>query len=312
MKGVVMDKSGKSYTVLTEKGDYISKKLNRNYEVGEEINVASTSFDYKSFSAAAAVLILVGILAFNMLLIPYGYAEVAINPSVELGYNRLYNVVKYEGLNEDGVELLKSIKRLKGMQVEDAVDYLVKEADEKGYMSETEENYVVVAYTSKNGEVDKELEIKVNEKIKNVGTEVALMNMEKNHYGEIREKKENPAIEGLKEKLIERNVPVEDLEEVEEVRELARMLKNTEKEKNTNGKPENPGNSENPGPPDGVNPPGHNKDKGNSEDGEEPGSSEQDDNEGKEDEDNQNNEQNPGNQDHGNGNSGGNSSHGGN
>jgi len=203
MKGVVMDKSGKSYIVLTEKGDYIRKKLNKNYELGEEINVVSTSFDYKSFSAAAAVLILVGILAFNMLLIPYGYAEVAINPSVELGYNRLYNVVKYKGLNEDGVELLKSIKKLKGMQVEEAIDYLVKEADEKGYMSETEENYVVVAYTSKNGEVDKELEIKVNEKIKNVGTEVALMNMEKNHYGEIREKKENPAIEGLKEKLIE-------------------------------------------------------------------------------------------------------------
>lgn len=309
MKGVVMDKSGKSYIVLTEKGDYIRKKLNKNYELGEEINVVSTSFDYKSFSAAAAVLILVGILAFNMVFIPYGYAEVAINPSVELGYNRLYNVVKYKGLNEDGVELLKSIKKLKGMQVEEAIDYLVKEADEKGYMNQTEENYVVVAYTSKNGEIDKELEIKVNEKIKNVGTEVALMNMEKNHYEEIREKKENPAIEGLKEKLIERNISKEDLKEIDEVRELARMLKNTEKEKK--GKPENPGNSENTGPPEGVNPPGQENDKGSSENGKN-NTSEQDNNKGKEDEDNQDNEQNPGNQDHGSGNSGGNSSHGGN
>ncbi len=255
MKGVILDKKGKSYTILTEKGDYMNRKFNETHKVGEEIEVAMTSFNYKSFSAAAAVLILVGILAFNMLLIPYGYAEVAINPSVELGYNRLYSVIKTEGLNEDGVKLLSENKKIKGMKIEDAVEYLIEEADKKGYMSKTEENYVVIAYTSKDGELNSKLEYKVKEKTENSGADLTLMNMEQNKYSDIRDKKDNPAVEGLKEKLTERNVPEENFEDVEEVKELARMLKHSEKEQNENGKPEDVG------PPDHSNPPGQEKEQ---------------------------------------------------
>src|SRR6056297_3215652 len=228
MKGVILDKKGNSYTILTDKGDYLSRKLNKAHKVGEEIEVATTSFKYKSFSAAAAVFILIGIMAFNMLLIPYGYAEVSINPSVELGYNRLYSVIKTEGLNTDGIKLLNENKKIKGMKVEDAVEYLIEEADKSGYMSKTEENYIVIAYTSKDGELNSKLEYKVKEKTKNSGADLTLMNMEQNKYSVIRDKKDNPAVEGLKEKLIERNVPKEDIEDVEEVKELAKMLKKAE------------------------------------------------------------------------------------
>jgi len=255
MKGVILDKKGNSYTILTDKGDYLSRKLNKAHKVGEEIEVATTSFKYKSFSAAAAVFILIGIMAFNMLLIPYGYAEVSINPSVELGYNRLYSVIKTEGLNTDGIKLLNENKKIKGMKVEDAVEYLIEEADKSGYMSKTEENYIVIAYTSKDGELNSKLEYKVKEKTKNSGADLTLMNMEQNKYSDIRDKKDNPAVEGLKEKLIERNVPKEDIEDVEEVKELAKMLKKAEKEQNNNGKPEDVG------PPDHANPPGQEKEQ---------------------------------------------------
>ncbi len=254
MKGVILDKKGKSYTILTDKGDYMSKKFNKSYKVGEEIEVGISSFNYRSFSAAA-VFILVGILAFNMLMIPYGYAEVSINPSVELGYNRLYSVIKAEGLNADGIKLLNENNRIKGMKVEDAVEYLIAEADADGYMSKTEENYVVIAYTSKDGKLNSKLEYKVKEKTQNSGADLTLMNMEQNKYSDIRDKKDNPAVEGLKEKLTERNIPEEEFQDVEEVKELAKMLKNSEKEKNENGKPEDVG------PPDHANPPGQEKEQ---------------------------------------------------
>src|SRR6056297_915818 len=153
MKGVVLEKKNNMYTILTEEGDYIKKTYSGTFNVGEEVDVKiQPIFKYKSFAAAAAVLILIGILALNTFIIPYGYAEVAINPSVELGYNRMYNVVKSVGLNEDGINLIDKSKQLRGMKLEDAVSYLIDEAGQEGYIKENEENYLVVAYTGKSSE----------------------------------------------------------------------------------------------------------------------------------------------------------------
>ena len=252
MKGVILDKKQTSYTILTEEGDYISKKLKTSHDLGEEVNINTTFLHYKSFAAAAALMILIGVLVFNMLMMPYGYAEVAINPSVELGYNKLYKVISVEGLNNDGHKLVDKDEKIKGMKVEDAVEFLIQEADRDGYLSKIKDNYIVIAYTNKKDENNSELEAKFKEKVKNSGAELTLMNVEKNKYEEIRDKKDNPAVEGLKEKLTERNIPEEKFQNVEEVKELARMLKNSEKEKN--GKPETAG------PPEHVNPPGQDKD----------------------------------------------------
>ena len=261
MKGVILEKKQTSYTILTEEGDYISKKLKTSHDLGEEVNINTTFFYYKSFAAAAVLMIFIGVLVFNMFMIPYGYAEVAINPSVELGYNKFYNVISAEGLNNDGDKLLDKNENIKGMKIEDAVEFLIQEADRDGYLSKIEDNYIVIAYTNKNDDNNLELEGKFKEKVKNLGAEVTLMNMEKNRYEEIRDKKDNPAVEGLKEKLIYRNIPEEDIEDINEVKELARMLKYSEKEQN--GKPGNVG------PPEHVDPPGQEKEKNNDDKGKE-------------------------------------------
>jgi len=262
MKGVVIEKKNNIHTILTEEGDYIKKRYKGSYDVGEEVDVKiQPKINYKSFAAVAAVIILIGILALNTFIIPYGYAEVAINPSVELGYNRLYNIVKLEGINEDGKILVQNAKKIKGMKLEDAVFYLIDEADRGGYVKENEDNYLVFAYTGRNTKEDIELEEKIKNKTDNSGIETMFMNVEKNQYEEMRKNMENPAVEGLKTKLKERNVPEEDFEDVNEVKDLARMLKNKENEKHEIGKPENMDPDKDTGPPEHADPQGKDKDK---------------------------------------------------
>ena len=264
MKGVVLNKNNNFYTLLTEEGDYVKRKYSKDFDIGEEIDVRKkTNFNYKAIAAAAVVILLLGILTLNTFIIPYGYAEVAINPSVEIGYNKMYNVVKSVGLNDDGINLIDKSKQLRGMKLEDAVSYLIDEAGQEGYIKENEENYLVVAYTGKSSEKELEIEEKIKEKAENSGMEAMFMNVEKNQYSEMRNNKENPAVEGLKEKLIERNIPEEDVEDIYEVKDLARMLKNTEKEQNENGKPEDVGPDKETGPPEHADPQGKDKDKEN-------------------------------------------------
>ena len=220
----------------------------------------------------------------------------------------MYNVIKSVGLNEDGINLIKKSDKLKGMKVEDAVTYLIDEAKKEGYIKDNEENYLVVAYTGKKDKEDIQLEEKIKDKAESSGMVSTIMNVEKNRYDEMKKNLENPAVEGLKEKLIERNVPEQDIEDIEEVKELARMLKNTEKEQNANGQPEGVGPDKETGPPEHADPQGKDKedqdteDKGSSNEESEKNDDNENDNENKNDKENENgNSKKPGNGSKGNG-----------
>ena len=60
-----------------------------------------------------------------------------INPSLKLSLNYKDEVVKVEGLNEDGKNLIKT-ENLKGDDLEDAIEEIVESAVEKGYVAEKE------------------------------------------------------------------------------------------------------------------------------------------------------------------------------
>ena len=65
-----------------------------------------------------------------------------INPSLKLSLNYKDEVVKVEGLNEDGKQLLKS-ENFKGDDLEDAIEEIAELAVEKGYVTE-EENHILI------------------------------------------------------------------------------------------------------------------------------------------------------------------------
>jgi len=65
-----------------------------------------------------------------------------INPSIEMGLNYKNEVVKINGLNEDGKKILNS-ENFKGDDLEDAIEEITEIVIEKGYITE-ENNYILI------------------------------------------------------------------------------------------------------------------------------------------------------------------------
>lgn len=84
--------------------------------------------------AAAACLLLValGIGAGGWALLPSAYVSIDVNPSIELGVNRLGRVASTRALNDDGQQLLDAAN-VQGMSYEDALNAL--DVQLQGYIS---------------------------------------------------------------------------------------------------------------------------------------------------------------------------------
>lgn len=65
-----------------------------------------------------------------------------INPSLKLNLNYKDEIIKVEGLNEDGINLLKE-ENFKGDDLDDAIEEIAELTVKKGYVSE-EDNYILV------------------------------------------------------------------------------------------------------------------------------------------------------------------------
>ena len=71
-----------------------------------------------------------------------------INPSLKLSLNYKNEVIKAEGLNEDGKKLLKE-ENFKGDDLEDAIEEITEKVIEKGYITE-EDNHILINVKGKN------------------------------------------------------------------------------------------------------------------------------------------------------------------
>ena len=96
--------------------------------------------------AVAASLVMVLLLTaggYRMMLAPVSWVDVDINPSVELGLNRLHRVITVDGVNEDGEALLQQVS-LFGTKPENAVQAIVEVAARMGYMKADEPNVLAL------------------------------------------------------------------------------------------------------------------------------------------------------------------------
>jgi hypothetical protein len=94
------------------------------------------------------------------------YIMIDINPSVQLGVNEDDKVVEVVALNEDA-DILLSDMNLEDMELEEAVDSIVDEAVEIGYIDEfSNENQVVVSSCLEKKQKRLEYENKISERIR--------------------------------------------------------------------------------------------------------------------------------------------------
>ena len=142
MKYLVMETHPAYAVVLDERGRFL-RAANLHYEVGETVNQVvelqlppARRFRAWWLVGLVAVLLGLGVLFFGFIRpqwMVYGTVRLQINPDVQLSVNREDDVVKLEGLNQDGEALIEGYD-FRGEECDDVVEDLVKRALRMGYL----------------------------------------------------------------------------------------------------------------------------------------------------------------------------------
>lgn len=230
MKGTIVEKKGSNIIVLTEKGDFVKRKFNKEAQIGQEVTIKS--FDYRKVVSYAAVLLLIFVIGFNNYTVyaqPYGYATIDFEDSYELVYNKKFQIIEVNDINGSGDTDLEQLnEQLKGVDLEDAIGIITKNASEAGKLND---NTLVVTYTAGNEETEKAIK---NEIVQNIqdDTELHVISVTKEQHNIAKESQDRHSVEILKNKLIENGVPEEEVTELNEPRDLAQRLSELNKRKN--------------------------------------------------------------------------------
>ena len=137
--GIVMQLSKNHAFIMTDTGEFLKVKLNKNaVKIGELFTgeVSSKNAFYK-YAAAAASLIFVllsgsGAYAYYT---PTASILVNINPSVKLQLNRWDRVIKSIPLNEDGSTLLQGLN-LNNNSINSALDKIIDESKKDNFIND--------------------------------------------------------------------------------------------------------------------------------------------------------------------------------
>lgn len=184
MKAVIVDIEGGQAIALNKKGDFLKIKYNSNYQIGQEVEVNTKKvFNFpalmKVLPAAAAFLVLASLsLASFAYTRPYSYVDVDINPSIEITSNIFDRIIKVEGLNVDGKNLL-SDSSFNNMNINDGIEDILKAAVSHGYLVSSSTSAVMLTVSGKNDQkvdkIENEIQKTVNIELKNVGSEAEVL-----------------------------------------------------------------------------------------------------------------------------------------
>jgi hypothetical protein len=154
MKGIIAEIRGNHMIVIAKNGDFNRCKKLPNCDIGDEINIPERNMIsiYKNLSAvAASFLILImlssGVYAYYT---PYSYVSVDINPSLELYVNRFDKVIGVHAFNEEAVQIIDASDGMKNKNVDAALEQILNEAEDAGYLDKDGENNVMIVVSSKN------------------------------------------------------------------------------------------------------------------------------------------------------------------
>src|SRR5665647_1597296 len=104
MKSVVVEIHKKNAILLSDNGCII-KRQNKNYRIGQEVEIIMENrSNYKKIAAyaAAACFILVVGAGFLTYYTPSTYVSFDVNPSIEYTVNMYDRVISVKGVNDDG------------------------------------------------------------------------------------------------------------------------------------------------------------------------------------------------------------------
>lgn len=253
MKAVVVEKKAGKAIVVDTKGRFHEIKDSKDLIIGQEYERGMTFKIHRRLIAAGAALVIVFTLGTTgyAYTVPVDYVTLDINPSVELGVNMFGTVVDVNNFNEDGTKLTENLD-LKGDTVDKALTQLVKEATDKGYLTEENNNSVMVTVATKDEDdaahLQKLAEDAVTKELKNenlTNTEVIAQTVTKERQKEAKMMGISPGKVLLIQKLKDFNgdVKLEDYAN-KPVKEIMKEIKDERKATKAEEKQENKENKE--------------------------------------------------------------------
>lgn len=150
MKGIVLEKKDGHAVLVDKQGKFHKVKDKKDIIVGAEYEKATFLRLNKGLVFKLSALMIVGTLGlfgYNAYALPNAYVSLDINPSVELATNSFGTVIDVNPLNEDGEKISEGLT-LEGQKVEDALQTLIEEAKNEGYLDENLDNAVAVTVST--------------------------------------------------------------------------------------------------------------------------------------------------------------------
>lgn len=160
-KGVVLEAVPGQLTVLTPQGEFLNVPWSQAHLplVGSEVQFKLPVVKKRFFSpyfyralAACLLILFVVVPLWSGMILPgpsqvVAYVNVDINPSIEMGIDGGGTVREVEALNEDAQRLIEKLD-IHNLEVNKAVQIIVKEAAERKYLSEEKDNLVLITVSS--------------------------------------------------------------------------------------------------------------------------------------------------------------------
>ena len=152
VKGIVLESSKKWTALLTSDGEFIKIADNKGYLPGMEIeieypHIRKNNYFKTSIAVASIIVLFSAMLACYNFLMPQAYVALDINPSLLLSLNRCAEVIKVEGVNEDGKIFINNLD-LKKKNIDEAINMIIHQAYLDNYLSPEKENVIYISLSS--------------------------------------------------------------------------------------------------------------------------------------------------------------------
>ena len=170
MRAMVMDINNKQMVVMREDGTFEKVKKHSGVLIGDEITLSATPVSWKNINkyvsvAASIMLVFLGSLQVKAYYTPYGYVNIDINPSIELGFNKYERIISTRGINGDGEKVLKTTPSIKHSKLETATRSIIEAASNDDYIKKDQDNDIVFSIYTPNKERNKNLNTKINSSV---------------------------------------------------------------------------------------------------------------------------------------------------
>lgn len=150
MKACVVQIKGTLAAVLSDDG-CIRKVKNRDYAIGQVIEMTNRTIHFSVKAAALAACIAVVVLLSSVTAwaycTPYSYVSLDVNPSIEFSVNRFNRVLSTKAVNSDGADILNGLD-LNNKAIDQAVKSTVDKIESEGYFKDS--GGIVIATSGSN------------------------------------------------------------------------------------------------------------------------------------------------------------------